>query len=318
MTARTPEVHVAVIGAGLAGLSAAEALQGAGHEVVVFEKSRGVGGRTATRRAGDLRFDHGAPYLHAGAAALAGEPALACCTLHTREHGLVDASIGAPTANATAKALAADLDVRTGVHIGGIEPRAGGWALIDLDAAPIAGCDAVLVTAPAPQAAELLRDAAPALAARAAEVKFAACWSVMAAWDAPLPGLDWTLARDAHGLSIAIAERAKPGRAAAESWVLQADPELSEAHLEAPPQAIVELLLERFSELAGSPLPTPSHCSAHRWRYARPLAPLAERTLVDGTVAIAGDWCGGSTAGDALRSGRAAAAALAHRAATTV
>lgn len=308
-------MRVAVIGAGLAGLAGAEALQAAGHQVVVLEKSRGAGGRTATRRAGALRFDHGAPYLHAGAAPLSGEPALGCCTLRTPGGGTVDASVGAPTANAVAKALAERADVRASVHVGGIEADGEGWRLIDLDAAPIGTFDAVLVTAPAPQARVLLADASPQLAARCAEVMFAACWSVMAQWDEPL-GLDATLVQDAHGLAVAIAEHAKPGRDSGERWVLQADPELSEAHLEEPAEVVARLVLERFGEAARQTLPEPDHLAAHRWRYARPLAPLAERTLTDRTLAIAGDWCGGSTAGDALRSGRAAAAALTHRAAT--
>lgn len=310
-------MHVAVIGAGLAGLAAAEALQAHGDDVVVLEKSRGVGGRTATRRAGERRFDHGAPYLHAGSAALGGEPALGCCTLQQAAGATVDVSVGAPAANAVAKAIAEAIEVRTCVHVGGIERAGRAWRLIDLDAAPLGVFDAVLVTAPAPQAAVLLREASPGLAARCDAVMFAACWSVMATWDQPL-GLDVQLVRDACGLAVAIAEHAKPGRPSDESWVLQADPELSEAHLEAEQAVVADLLLERFAEAVGQELPPPVHLQAHRWRYARPLAPLAERTVADGSLAIAGDWCGGSTAGDALRSGRAAAAALMHHATITV
>ena len=51
-----------MIGAGLAGLAAARSLADAGVTVTVFEKSRGVGGRTATRREGLWAFDHGAQY----------------------------------------------------------------------------------------------------------------------------------------------------------------------------------------------------------------------------------------------------------------
>ncbi len=57
-------MRVAVVGAGLAGLAAARELDAAGHEVVIYEKSRGAGGRTSTRQSPHGRFDHGAPFLH--------------------------------------------------------------------------------------------------------------------------------------------------------------------------------------------------------------------------------------------------------------
>ena len=55
---------IAVIGAGLAGLTVARELSQY-HQVTVFEKSRGVGGRLATRYAGDYEFDHGAQFFTA-------------------------------------------------------------------------------------------------------------------------------------------------------------------------------------------------------------------------------------------------------------
>ena len=54
---------VAIIGAGIAGLSCASALQQAGIRVRVFEKSRGVGGRMSTRRGEGWECDHGAQYF---------------------------------------------------------------------------------------------------------------------------------------------------------------------------------------------------------------------------------------------------------------
>ncbi|HHP7245074.1 MAG TPA: NAD(P)/FAD-dependent oxidoreductase [Elainellaceae cyanobacterium] len=56
---------VAVIGAGLAGLVCARQLHQAGYRVVVLEKSRGLGGRVATRRIQGYQFNHGVPYLEA-------------------------------------------------------------------------------------------------------------------------------------------------------------------------------------------------------------------------------------------------------------
>jgi photolyase PhrII len=54
---------IAVVGAGIAGLVAARTLQDHGLKVQVYEKSRGYGGRAATRRAGQFQYDHGAQYF---------------------------------------------------------------------------------------------------------------------------------------------------------------------------------------------------------------------------------------------------------------
>lgn len=54
---------VAVIGAGIAGLVCAQQLTQAGYSVRIVEKSRGLGGRVATRRLYGTCADHGACYL---------------------------------------------------------------------------------------------------------------------------------------------------------------------------------------------------------------------------------------------------------------
>jgi renalase len=54
---------IAIIGAGMAGITAARTLSQAGHQVTVFEKSQGVSGRMSTRRSEVGSFDHGAQYF---------------------------------------------------------------------------------------------------------------------------------------------------------------------------------------------------------------------------------------------------------------
>ena len=53
---------IAIIGAGLSGLVLSNLLK-AHADILVFEKSKGVGGRLATRRADPYAFDHGAQYF---------------------------------------------------------------------------------------------------------------------------------------------------------------------------------------------------------------------------------------------------------------
>ena len=57
--------RIAMIGAGISGMTCASRLQANGLEVVVFDKSRGPGGRITTRRRDSGRFDHGAQYFTA-------------------------------------------------------------------------------------------------------------------------------------------------------------------------------------------------------------------------------------------------------------
>ena len=53
---------MAIIGSGIAGLTLGNQLKDY-TKVTVFEKSRGVGGRLATRRATHYFFDHGAQFI---------------------------------------------------------------------------------------------------------------------------------------------------------------------------------------------------------------------------------------------------------------
>jgi predicted NAD/FAD-dependent oxidoreductase len=64
-------------------------------------------------------------------------------------------------------------------------------------------------------------------------------------------------------------------------------------------------------EATGLHAITPSDIVAHRWRYALPTEPLADRYLIDGDLSIGacGDWCAGPRVEGAFLSG----AALAER-----
>jgi len=302
-------MEIAVIGAGPAGLSCARGLRAEGHGVTVFEKSRGPGGRTSSRRAGELRFDHGCPILEEGAAARAFRDGGA------EVEPFADGVVPVPAMSAGARALAEGTELRTGIEIERVGGSAGGLELFA--AGESAGTfDRVAVTAPAPQAANLLADVAPALADRALEAQFSPCWAVMAAWEDAELGGDVDLVRDPFPeaeLAWAVREAAKPGRAPGERWTLQAGPQWSEEWLEAEPMEVERNLLGALGvALAIGALPPPDFLSAHRWRYSRVTQPIPDEFLLDGLVGIGatGDWCGGGGVERALSGGSALAGAL--------
>ena len=69
MEQKPAHTDVAVVGGGVAGLSAACYLARAGLEVIVFEKAPSLGGRAATKESDGFMFNRGIHALYTGGAA---------------------------------------------------------------------------------------------------------------------------------------------------------------------------------------------------------------------------------------------------------
>lgn len=322
-------LEVAVIGAGLSGLACARSLSDAGFRVQVFDKSRGPGGRMATRRQGDLRFDHGAQYFtvkdprfrrwverwHGDGlvARWPGTVAVVCNGEISFKDDSTERWVGVPGMSAICGRLASGLDVTYGSRVVHLEPRDNRWRLETADGADAGRFDAVVVSAPAPQTAELLAAAAPDLAARARAVEMAPCWAVMTSYPHDLGlGFDGAFVEDSP-LSWIVRNGTKPGRPPGETWVLHASPEWSRDHLELDPEIAAQWLVDAFCEAVALRSSRPSSLTAHRWRFALPENPLTEPCLFDPDLALAacGDWAGGPRVEGAFLSGCAAAERIA-------
>ena len=323
---------VVIIGAGLAGLACARQLQASGHSVLVFEKSRGPGGRASTRRAEAGTFDHGAQYF------TVTEPEFERQVAAWHEHGvaqrwdvpelIIDGQVldtrrparsrwvGVPGMNALGQALAQGLLVHTQQRVTSLQRRASDWLVrVQPDLGPAGLQDtaeeieasAVVLAIPAEQARPLLETAWPAFATALTRVQSLPCWAVMAAFDrelqAPAPILRWR----SGVLAWAARDSSKPGRAAGERWVLHFSPQATAQRLQADPALIIAEGLEALAQQVGPAANQPIWSAAHRWLYA-----LAEQTvqtdfLFDQQVAL-------GVCGDALISGRIESAWLSgHR-----
>ncbi len=312
----------AIIGAGLAGLTAARRLSADGLQVVVFDKGRGPGGRCSVRRNQDHHFDHGAQYLtvrdarfrrevndwlDAGVVQEWGGRIVAIGARGTRRSASVTRYVGVPGMNAIARHLARGLQIRLGVRVGQVE-RVHSWQLWDDRGSRLGSFDALIVALPAAQAAALLAEF-PVVAAEARACPLAPCWAVLAAFDGPLEvSFDGAFVEDER-LGWAARNNAKPLRPRGESWVLHATSTWSADQLHTPADEVAGALLAAFGHATGQAIPEPRHLMAHRWRYALPPAPLSVGCLGsdDHRVAVCGDWCAGARIEGAYLSGIAAA-----------
>ena len=323
---------IAIIGAGMAGLSCAQALRGAGRAVHLFDKSRGPSGRMSTRRAqddaGPWQCDHGAQYF------TARDPAFAAEVSRWVQHGAaarwdarlasfdgaawspvrtaVDRYVGTPRMTSPVGWLVENLGHKAmpqwNTTVQRIEAGEGGWSLTSAEQGPLPGhYGAVLLAVPAPQAVPLLSAVAPAGAALAASARMRGCWAAMLRYPEPVP-LPWDGAFiNAGPLRWVARDSSKPGRTGPETWLLHASPEWSEAHLEDGAEAVTAALVQAFAALGA---PAPAAATVHRWRYADTEPALTEGCWWDASlrVGLCGDWLNGGKVEGAWRSGRALAA----------
>lgn len=209
-------VDVAIVGAGLSGLICGRSLAQQGFQTLILEKSRGLGGRMATRRIDTASVDHGVRYLDPqgphtqnliqqmvalGVVVPAAAPvAISQITGQSQGQGAERLSqqpaqqpvyVAPQGMTAIAKVLAADLTLRRQHRVERILPQANHW-LLQTQAAEgpqITTARAIVLAIPAPQVGQLLQPLVSldrklgseieSLLQTTNAVEFAPCFSVM-------------------------------------------------------------------------------------------------------------------------------------------
>ena len=305
---------IAVIGAGMAGLSAAARLREAGVAVSLFEKSRGLGGRLATRRFDGGAADLGAAYVTVRdetfqnvvqEAIFAGHATGWAPTGRTSDEPWI---IGLPGMSGLLRGLARDLDITFRIRVERIGSTSEGYAL-QTDKGGRGPFDAVIAAIPAPQAEPLL-DAHGKPFGDIADVRMRSTLAGVYTFAEPI-GMEADFVRSDGPIDLAYRNNSKAGRPDTETWVVHGTQDWSESVLEDDPQMSAGWLLEAFGGIAGA-VPKPVWQSGHRWRYAFVETSLGVACLSGGNhrIAACGDWCLGARVEAAYLSGRAAAEAV--------
>ncbi len=318
-------MRIAIIGAGIAGLSAAQTLREAGFQAAVFDKGRGPGGRTVSKRTEHGAIDLGTQYFTARdpafrrvvadweGAGVVAPWAVTPVVLPERQPARDQLrEVAVPRMSALARYLADGLDVQCQIQVSEVSRALTGWVLRERHGEMLGEYDAVLITAPAPQTQSLLAEPSPSLAAQAAAVRMQPCWALGLILAEPL-GLDFDAGFPSSGpLGWIARSGSRPQRAQSpEMWALHATAAWSEAHIERDPDWVADQLTQAFAELIRrDPIVTES--IAHRWRFARVRDALKVEAgfLEHNGLLCAGDWVSDGRVEGAWHSGRAAAQRL--------
>lgn len=324
------EARCLIVGAGLSGLMAAHALQGAGVGVTVLEKAGVAGGRMATRQLLPPRgatppatFDSGAQYftvrddrfqrwvdrwLEAGVVVqwsngFATPDASAYRDGHARYRGRQGMRF-------IPAHLARKVEVRLKQAVTSARYEEG-W-LLETESGERFAASTLLLTPPVPQSLSLMDAAAlsPGVRQMLERIDYDPCIALLAVLDGPsnvpAPGGLWP-----GGSAISwIADNEQKGISQRPAVTVHASPEFSDAHFTDAHDEVARLLLEEAGQWLGAGV---AAFQVYRWRYSLPVHLHDRRylfTTVPGPVAFAGDAFAGPRVEGAALSGLAAADAL--------
>lgn len=311
---------IAIVGAGIAGLSCATHLKSLGYRVEIFEKSRGPSGRMSTRYGDGWTADHGAQYFTARDPLFINEldswiknnvaatwmPAMRVFEddqlreSFSKEHRYV----GLPDMSSPGRYLAKSLSVQFNQTIDQIERKNGKWLLHTKESEQLGqNFDYLILALPAPQTFELTKSMNKEINQISKAADMRGCWTVMARFQGQ-PALPFDAMFVNHEIiSWICRNNSKPGRDGLDCWTIHANPEWSQQNIEFEKDKVTTLILNCAKKLGLNC--QDAEITTHRWRYASGFMDPKPECHFNPTskLGLCGDWLHGGRVEGAWLSG---------------
>lgn len=310
-------VKTVIVGAGICGLVLGRELQSRGHNVVIVEKSKGVGGRLATRRTEAGKFDHGAQF-YTKTESLAGlheewvaagisrvwhryeDPRGELIERFIAPNGMTD--FAKHLLNSKTEKLSVLLEHKAvGIDRMMIRKQGetlGSWSLQLEERASLA-CDRLILTSPLPQTLELLVKSQIDFPEELKSVSYAKALVLL------IEGVQSnTNALSAGGYSenlsndvFSISNQRSKGLNTKEAWTVVMSPSFSHAWFEKTDDEILEQAVIAMKQAVGEV--SWEAIQLKKWRYSHPVSSHLAGMFYElpGSLYLAGDAFGGGSIG---------------------
>ena len=302
--------NVAVIGAGITGITLANLLQKK-FNLTVFEKSRGVGGRMATRRAEPYQFNHGAQYfkienkefkdflqplilnkiikpLEANQIEILNKEVIKRTKIYKKQYFTAESKM-----NSVVKYLINNnFSIKLLCKIEKIIKENDKWIVIDSGQVSYGPYDWLIITIPPNQAKEILYNNFKLLDI-IKKIKMRSCYSLMLGFD-KFEEFDFDTAlflnEDVQWLSIRkiILENKEYY-----NLLINSSYNFAEQNINCSKDKISDHLIKQVSDILKCKLNNYEHKALHFWKYAMSEKNNSLGSLLDEDfkIIVCGDWC---------------------------
>lgn len=328
---------IGIVGAGLSGLTAGRILAGAGHEVTIFEKSGGYGGRMATHSAGkntESKMDYGLSYFGVKSEEFRGfmaelldkklvQPWGRKFSAYDGEKFLKSSpnTISGPLFTSTkgmneiGKYLSRWVDIKTDTKVGGLtyfgtnRSTKRSW-MISLTSSRTFEADAVIIALPAPEAYGILSTTIDEtntlkIVRQIDEVRYAPAFTLMAGYGS-IKVPEWEGVTCKNSLLNFVSNETLKRDSQECSLVLQATESFTRKHKNSDNDTVAKKMLAELAEFADDWAASPEWQQLYFWRYEKARNVINSPYLVledeDAPLALVGDYLRGNTVDDAYRS----------------
>lgn len=294
-----------IIGAGITGLTVAEKLKESGLPFLVVEKSKGVGGRMATRRDADVTYDHGAQFYKSSSNFLLDNhwSSAGLTKIWFEKDGIVNkAAIGGMTS--LAKHITHKDKLVLNIKIEKINSIVGEWVAINQDGIEFF-CEQIFLTCPLPQSLEILRNSQISYPEHLDKIQYAKSLVGLFEVDSDDIFINTISYEENIGESIfSISNQKSKGLSSRLAFTVVMNPAWSENNFEENESKNINSISSIFSNYLNSKgKNTIRKASLKKWRYSYPVLKASEPFIeVKPGLYLLGDAFGGPTIEGAYQS----------------
>ena len=309
MISKIQNKKIAIIGAGISGLTVAKELSEL-NEVTIFDKSRGVGGRMATKRIDDYHFDHGAQFFTAKSQEFKDFCNKAKNDKIIEEWNIdfveiIGNKIGKkyqfnndkphfvakPQMNNLCKYIAQDLNILLGKQVKSINFDDKKWSLKTVEDEIFNNFDYLILAIPSHQVINLLPKNFKYLDI-ISNIRMSGCFTLMLGFKEKLSiEFGAALVKESNISWISV-NSSKPERPKGFSLIVNSSNKWADENIEEDLEIIKEKMITSLRQIIDFDISNLSCQNIHRWRYANATLRTGDKSLFDPNLnlGVCGDW----------------------------